>query len=153
MNDTALNEAVAFSLDNQLDHGKLILELAHKSPAHFLELMERHVDAMALSVHMMKLDPVTYLDIAKKLAAAQLKTEEICNCMRKNELIPAIRLVREGTGFGLKESKDIIVVARDQLRAQGLLNLPPPVSGSPMATFSQLTAAQEKVVVEIVSGF
>lgn len=151
MNDKALSEAVAISLDNEINYARLITDLAQTYPAHFMQLLED--DAIRLTSIFMKLDPAVYVEMAKKQVKETVKLRAVCDEMRKNNYVSAIKLVREGSGFGLKEAKDLVVVARDRLIMEGKLASVHVDPDSIMANHAPLSGPQTKIMEAIISHF
>ena len=115
-------EAVAISLDNELDYNRMIIDLVTKSPAHFLELIDG--DGLALAHKLLKIDPAMYVEMAKKQIAMGLSATVIKSFLagaQGPQIIGAIKTVREVCGFGLKEAKDIIELFYAEMQKRGLV--------------------------------
>jgi hypothetical protein len=123
-------EAVALSLDNELDYNRMIIDLVTKSPAHFLELIDG--DALALAHKLLKIDPAMYCVIARQQIVFGLDCEEIKRMLMSanvpgqgTPLIAAIKKVREKTGLGLKEAKDVCELLIVEMQKRGMYDPTP----------------------------
>lgn len=129
-------EAVAYALDNELDYVKLCLSALQTMPGTVLEILAPDYNHFA--AEFLKRDPEMFLRLAKQQVSGIKKMEKIVASLRGNNLIDAIKALREDTGLGLKEAKDIIVAARDELVVRGKL---------PSATSRPGTSANQAIVV------
>lgn len=80
-------------------------------------LMGPAVDFKAMCIELAKQNPELFCTLAAGAAPSKDHKwhKEAINFMRDNNLVGAIKLCREKTGFGLKEAKDII----DAVRTRG----------------------------------
>lgn len=112
-------EAVAYALDNELDYTKLCLAALQTMPGTVLEILKPNFDHFA--AEFLKLDPEMFLRLAKQQVSGLTKITKIVAGLKANNLIDAIKALREDSGLGLKEAKDIIVYVRDELVKQNRL--------------------------------
>jgi len=64
-------------------------------------------DAQAICAALAQYDPVLFCHLAKMQSMAPDWAREAFAFLENEELIPAIKAIRAGTRFGLKDSKDI----------------------------------------------
>lgn len=129
------SEAVALSLDNELDYQKMLLSLLQTQPGLVLDILKPDMDYFA--AEFLKRDPAVFIQLAKQQISGIKNMIDITNFMVINNLVGAIKALRVDTGLGLKEAKDIIVAARDILVAQGKLSN---ATVSPRASVGQTIA-------------
>lgn len=77
-------------------------------------LMGKEVDFRSMCIELAKQNPELFCTLAAKDAPSKDNAwhREAINHMRDNEMVTAIKMCREKTGFGLKEAKDIIDAIR-----------------------------------------
>jgi hypothetical protein len=123
-------EAVALSLDHELDYNRMIIDLATQQPAHFLELIDG--DALALAHKLLKIDPAMFSIMANKQIAFGLDCGEIKRMLMSTNipgqgtpLIASIKKIREVCGFGLKEAKDVVELLIVEMQKRGMYDPTP----------------------------
>jgi len=116
---TIQSEAVAYALDNELDYTKLCLMALQTMLGTVLDIIKPDFNYFA--AEFLKIDPEMFLRLAKQQVSGIKKMEKIVAGLKSNAIIDAIKTLREDTGLGLKEAKDIIVAARDELVVRGKL--------------------------------
>jgi hypothetical protein len=77
-------------------------------------LMGREVDFKSMCIELAKQNPELFCTLAAKAAPSKDKAwhREAIAHMRAGEMVSAIKLCREKTGFGLKEAKDVMDAVR-----------------------------------------
>lgn len=122
---TSQSEAITFAVSNELDYDKLAIALASSRPGLLLELLA--ADVTKLGADLLVRDPELFLRMAKTQVANLERTNEILSALKVDGMVSAIKVLREVSGLGLKEAKDVIVTLRDTLVARGIIPCPNPV--------------------------
>lgn len=122
----AQSEAIQFAVSNELDYDKLAIALAFSRPGLLLELVG--ADVTKLGADLLVRDPELFLKMAVTQVANLERTNEILSALKNDSLVSAIKVLREVSGLGLKEAKDVIVTLRNSLVARGVISRPNPAN-------------------------
>jgi hypothetical protein len=144
-------EAVAYALDHELDYTKLLLRLLQVEPGFVLDILKPDMDRFA--AEFLSRRPELFLTYAKQQVSGIEKMQKIVDHLIANSVIDAIKVLREDTGLGLKEAKDVIVFARDQLVTRGKLASTTSRPGTSVNTVIKLEPLLMSMAVAIIAEF
>ena len=145
----AQQEAIRYTLTHELDYTKLMLRLMIDDPVLVIDLLAPDMDRFAADF--LKRDPEQFLKLAKQFVTGIQRMREIKAFLTSGNLVGVIKLLREDTGLGLKEARDIICEARDRLVFVG--KLPQGSQQVATSTTPKLNASDEAKVAGILAEF
>ena len=118
--------ALKFSLDHELDYMRMAMVLMRDQPATFLSICSINLDKFAADF--LKADHECFLSLAKMQIAELRRARDILQLMIADNWIAAIKMLREDTGLGLMDAKNVICALKYNLQRTGKL---PAVAGAP----------------------
>lgn len=149
MNKT-IDEALTYALENEIDYARLAIKVMQASPATFLELVKPDLDKFAADL--LQSNPEAFLTFSQQIVSGLKSMESIHHHLKRGNLVSAIKQLREDTGMGLMEAKNVISVARDDLVKFGSID-PSVYPGATPTPRSTLNAQQLDMVRSIINSY
>jgi hypothetical protein len=102
-------------------------------------LMNSDLDFRAMIVRLAKEDPETFINLTNKPKKSEEYLYRVVSEIKNGNKVSAIKILRENTGFMIKESKDIVDNLYVYIRSRySYLDLPAAPGPVPMLSGSQL---------------
>jgi hypothetical protein len=132
-----MNEQNDFSADDEYDN-------AYKDA---IDLIANNTfDPRRIAIELAKTYPVIFVALASKNSAEQWHYDYIQLLRKDDSRVPAIKLMREKTGFGLKEALDVTNNLVESMNSRGYF-LQAPSSVSPMINDKQLAVYKKLISI------
>lgn len=108
-----------------------------------IDITSKPFDVQKIAVALAKEHPEIFLKLVEATTTVIDWRRDVVTHAYKGEAVSAIKLIRECTGFGLKEAKDVYGVLRQFMSENGYM-----LSASHSAGYITALSAQQKVVYD-----
>lgn len=148
MNTKTTQQAIDYALTHDVDETLLVRLLMQTKTDLFMKIVK--FDVQQVVADLIQTDPTAYIQLAGATVIDARALERIMANLIATNIIGAIKELRTATGLGLKEAKDIVCLARDDLIAAGKL---PKHQGYATPSTQTLTPEEQALRNAIVESF
>lgn len=119
MDTKTTQQAIDYALTHDVDETLLVRLLMQTRTDLFMKIVK--FDVQQVVADLIQTDPTAYIQLAGDTVIDARALERIKIELKSTNIVGATKELRAATGLGLKEAKDIVCLARDDLITAGKL--------------------------------